>query len=79
MTAQPQRPAFGTVLTSHMAVATYQNQEWSQSEIKPVGSIDGRTMTAGAPGPVTARIARLYADAVTGESGAHPEWLDYVC
>jgi len=47
--------------------------------VKPVGSIDGRTMTAGAPGPVTARIARLYADAVTGESGAHPEWLDYVC
>jgi branched-chain amino acid aminotransferase len=48
------------------------------SGIKPVESIDGRPMAEGAPGPVTARIARLYADAVTGESAAHPAWLDYV-
>src|ERR1700735_4019055 len=40
MTAQPQRPAFGTVLTSHMAVATYQNGRWSPSEIKPVAPIE---------------------------------------
>jgi branched-chain amino acid aminotransferase len=40
MTSQPQRPAFGTVLTSHMAVATYRDGKWSQSEIKPVGSIE---------------------------------------
>jgi branched-chain amino acid aminotransferase len=39
MTSQPQRPAFGTLLTSHMAVATY-SDGWSRSEIKPVGPIE---------------------------------------
>lgn len=36
MTSQPQRPAFGTLLTSHMAVATYREGRWHQSEIKLV-------------------------------------------
>jgi branched-chain amino acid aminotransferase len=40
MTAQPQRPAFGTLLTSHMAVATYLGGSWSKSEIKPVAPIE---------------------------------------
>jgi branched-chain amino acid aminotransferase len=40
MTAQPQRPAFGTLLTSHMAVATYQDGRWSASELKPVAPIE---------------------------------------
>jgi branched-chain amino acid aminotransferase len=40
MTAQPQRPAFGSVLTSHMAVASYQGGRWSGSEIKPVAPIE---------------------------------------
>ncbi len=40
MTAQPQRPAFGTLLTSHMAVATYAQGRWSSSEIKPVAPIE---------------------------------------
>jgi branched-chain amino acid aminotransferase len=40
MTSQPQRPAFGTVLTSHMAVATYQGGRWSESEIKPVAPFE---------------------------------------
>ena len=40
MTAQPQRPAFGTLLTSHMAVATYQGGRWNPSEIKPVAPIE---------------------------------------
>jgi branched-chain amino acid aminotransferase len=40
MTSQPQRPAFGTLLTSHMAVATYQGGRWNPSEIKPVASIE---------------------------------------
>ena len=40
MTSQPQRPAFGTLLTSHMAVATYQNQQWSASETKPVAPLE---------------------------------------
>ena len=37
--AQPQRPAFGTVLTSHMALATYAEGRWSESQVKPVESI----------------------------------------
>ena len=40
MTAQPQRPAFGTLLTSHMASATFKDGEWSKSEIKPVAPIE---------------------------------------
>jgi branched-chain amino acid aminotransferase len=40
MTSQPQRPAFGTLLTSHMAVATYQGGRWSASEIKPVAPLE---------------------------------------
>jgi branched-chain amino acid aminotransferase len=40
MTSQPQRPAFGTLLTSHMAVATYQGGSWNPSEIKPVAPIE---------------------------------------
>jgi branched-chain amino acid aminotransferase len=39
MTSQPQRPAFGTVLTSHMAVATYQDGKWSSSELQPVAPL----------------------------------------
>ena len=40
MTSQPQRPAFGTLLTSHMAVATYQGGQWSKDEIKPVAPLE---------------------------------------
>ncbi len=40
MTAQPQRPAFGTLLTSHMAVASYSGGRWSDSEIKPTAPIE---------------------------------------
>jgi branched-chain amino acid aminotransferase len=39
-TAPTQRPAFGSVLTSHMAVASYQDGRWSASEVKPVGPIE---------------------------------------
>jgi branched-chain amino acid aminotransferase len=39
MTSQPQRPAFGTVLTSHMAVTHYQDGKWSPSELKPVAPL----------------------------------------
>jgi branched-chain amino acid aminotransferase len=39
MTAQPQRAPFGTLLTSHMAVASFQAGRWSDMEIKPTGSI----------------------------------------
>ncbi len=40
MTAQPHRPPFGTLLTSHMAVASYRDGGWNQSEIKPVAPIE---------------------------------------
>jgi branched-chain amino acid aminotransferase len=40
MTSQPQRPAFGTLLASHMAVATFKDGRWSPSEIKPVAPIE---------------------------------------
>ncbi len=40
MTAQPQRPAFGSVLASHMAVATYQGGSWSGAVIKPVAPLE---------------------------------------
>jgi len=39
MTAEPQKPAFGTLLTSHMAVAHYRNHQWSESEIEPVAPL----------------------------------------
>src|SRR5450755_2417944 len=33
------RPSFGSVLTSHMAVATFQDGKWGASEVKPVAPI----------------------------------------
>jgi len=46
--------------------------------VKAVESVDGRRMTAGAPGPVTTRVTGLLNAALTGGSDAHPEWLEYV-
>jgi branched-chain amino acid aminotransferase len=46
--------------------------------VKAVASVDGRPMAAGAPGPVTTRIAGLLAAAVTGQAQAHPDWVEYV-
>ena len=40
MTSQPQRPAFGSVLTSHMAVAAYRDGQWNEAQIKPVAPIE---------------------------------------
>jgi branched-chain amino acid aminotransferase len=40
MTSQPQRPAFGTLLASHMAVASFKDGRWSPSEVKPVAPIE---------------------------------------
>src|ERR1019366_5054664 len=40
MTAPPQRPPFGSLLASHMAVASYQGGRWSSIEIRPVGPIE---------------------------------------
>lgn len=38
-TSEPARPAFGTVLTSHMAVASYAEGQWSKTEMQPVAPI----------------------------------------
>jgi branched-chain amino acid aminotransferase len=40
MTAQPTRPAFGTVLASHMAVTTFRDGRWGEFDIKPVAPIE---------------------------------------
>jgi branched-chain amino acid aminotransferase len=40
MTSQPQRPAFGTVLASHMSVALYQGGRWGESKVQPVAPIE---------------------------------------
>jgi branched-chain amino acid aminotransferase len=34
------RPAFGTVLTTHMSAAAYRDGRWSEAEIKPVAPIE---------------------------------------
>jgi branched-chain amino acid aminotransferase len=39
MTAQPQRPPFGSVLTDTMASATYRDGKWSDYSIVPTGTI----------------------------------------
>ncbi|HUX73279.1 MAG TPA: branched-chain amino acid aminotransferase [Steroidobacteraceae bacterium] len=40
MTAAAHRPAFGTVLTSHMAVADFQDGAWSEFQVKPIAPIE---------------------------------------
>ena len=39
MTAQPQRAPFGSILTSHMAVATYADGRWSDTSLQPVAPV----------------------------------------
>ena len=41
--------------------------------ITPVRAIDGRTLPAGVPGRLTARLSRLYADLIDAEAPAPPE------
>src|SRR6202167_570057 len=40
VTSEAPRPAFGTLLTSHMAVASYAGGQWSKAEMKPVAPIE---------------------------------------
>jgi branched-chain amino acid aminotransferase len=46
--------------------------------VKAVASVDHRPMTAGAPGPITARMSEALAAVMTGVDGAHPEWRELV-
>jgi branched-chain amino acid aminotransferase len=40
VTSEPKRPAFGTLLTSHMAIATFRDGHWSEAELKPVAALE---------------------------------------
>ncbi len=40
MTTMTQRPAFGTILTSHMAVAAYEGGAWGDFTVKPVAPLE---------------------------------------
>ncbi|WP_059011861.1 branched-chain amino acid transaminase [Streptomyces specialis] len=44
-------------------------------EIRPVREVDGRAVGRGEPGPVTTRLAEVYARAVRGEDERFREWL----
>lgn len=47
-------------------------------ELLPVASVDGLVPEAGAPGPVTVRLAALYEDATHGRLDAFAQWCDPV-
>jgi branched-chain amino acid aminotransferase len=40
VTSEPKRPAFGTLLTSHMSVAAFRDGHWGEAELKPVAAIE---------------------------------------
>lgn len=48
------------------------------AEVTPVGLLDGRKIGAGAPGPVTKKIAELYERATRGDVAECARWLTYV-
>jgi branched-chain amino acid aminotransferase len=48
------------------------------SGIRAVQSVDGRPMADGAPGPLTKRVTELFDAVVTGSTGVHPEWREYL-
>ena len=39
-TKQPARPAFGTLLVDHMAIASYRDGRWSDMKLQPTGPIE---------------------------------------
>lgn len=48
------------------------------AEITPIREVDGRTIGAGKPGPVTLALQKAYFEAATGESPNHTDWLTYI-
>ena len=48
------------------------------AEVTPVREVDGRTIGAGARGPVTKRLQERYFQLVRGPELLHPEWLAFV-
>lgn len=48
------------------------------AEVTPVREIDGRTIGAGKPGPITGRAKELFAKAATGQLEPYRKWLEPV-
>ncbi len=48
------------------------------AEVTPIREVDGRTIGAGARGPITERLQELYFDVVHGRHDAHVDWLTLV-
>jgi branched-chain amino acid aminotransferase len=48
------------------------------AEVTPVREVDGRTIGAGARGPVTKRLQDRFFQLVRGPETWHPEWLEFV-
>ncbi|GMR04520.1 MAG: branched-chain amino acid transaminase [Thermodesulfobacteriota bacterium] len=48
------------------------------AEITPIREVDGRTIGAGGPGPVTKEIQTIFFDAVKGRKSDYEAWLHYV-
>jgi branched-chain amino acid aminotransferase len=48
------------------------------AEITPIREVDGRTIGAGKPGPITTKLQQAFFDVVTGRDPAHEHWLSYL-
>jgi branched-chain amino acid aminotransferase len=48
------------------------------AELCPVREIDDHAVGAGAPGPVTLAVQRVFEDAVHGRDQRYLDWLDVV-
>ncbi len=48
------------------------------AEVTPIREVDGRTIGAGARGPVTERLQSAFFDVVHGRVAGHNDWLTYV-
>jgi len=48
------------------------------AEVTPIREVDNRAIGAGARGPVTAKLQKLYLEVVKGQSGQYAEWLTLV-
>ena len=48
------------------------------AEITPIRSVDGKPVGSGKPGPLTARIQKLFFGLFDGTTNSPPNWLDYV-
>ena len=48
------------------------------AEITPIRSVDGKPVGAGQPGPITAKIQKLFFGLFDGATTPQADWLDYV-